>query len=147
MKLKKNCNVQLKIMALQKNINAKYNFWNKEHFVVSPADGTRCPQARSITSCFKAYGTRCPQARSIISCVRNSKQWHCSSFWINIHYRQIQKKLKSKVVEEHFAFCIHLIWIHCNHKFRTHWTAQTISGIDQASKRNSQNSSTSVATT
>ena len=147
MKLKKNCNGQLKIMALQKSIDAKYNFWNKEHLVVSPAYGTRCPQARSITSCFKAYGTRCPQARSIISCVRNSKQWHCSSFWINIHYRQIQKKLKSKVVEEHFAFCIHLIRIHCKQKFQTHWTTQTSSGIYQTLKHNTRNSSTSEAPT
>ena len=33
MKLKKNCNVQPKIMALQKSIDTKYNFWNKEHLL------------------------------------------------------------------------------------------------------------------
>ena len=48
MKLKKNCNGQLKIMALQKSIDAKYNFWNKEHLIVLPAYGTKCLQARSI---------------------------------------------------------------------------------------------------
>ena len=112
MKSKKNLNVQLAIIASQKSIDTRYNFWNKEHLVVLPAYGTRCPQARSIIVIL-AYGTRRPQAQSIVLCFKTSRQWHCSSFWINIHYRQILKKWKSKVVEEYFAFCIHLIHKDC----------------------------------
>ena len=46
MKLKKNCNGQLKIMALQKSINAKYNFWNKKMTMVPISTETGLPSGK-----------------------------------------------------------------------------------------------------
>ena len=46
-----------------------------------------------------------------------------------------------------FHFLHSLNRIHCNQKYWTHWTAQTISGMYQTSKRNSQNASMSGPTT
>ena len=62
------------------------------------------------------------------------------SFWTYINCQKTFKKLKSKALEEHFTFCIHLTQIHCNQRLWTHWIAPIAFGISLILKHNLQNS-------